>query len=49
MSAIEGHCVKFLKALSNIGGPVADAAEMIQEKWREAVRDEAGEIHFDYA
>ena len=37
MSDLERHCVKFLKALSNVGGPVADAADVIQEEWIEAV------------
>jgi hypothetical protein len=37
---IEGHCVKFLKALVNTGGPVKDAAVMIQQDWIELVRQE---------
>ena len=39
-SDLEKHCVKFLKALSKVGGPVADAADMIQAKWIEAVESE---------
>ena len=37
MSDLEEHCVKFLKALSNVGGPVANAADVIQKEWIEAV------------
>ena len=37
MSDLEKHCVKFLKALSKVGGPVADVADMIQEEWIEAI------------
>ena len=46
LSDIEEHCVKFLKALSNVGGPVADAAVMIQEEWTLAVE---GQLQFDYS
>ena len=45
-SDLEEYCVKFLKALSNVGGPVADAAVMIQEKWTLAVE---GQLQFDYS
>ena len=49
LSAIEEHCVKFLSALSSIGGPVASAAEVIREEWMEAVKDEtSGGMQFDY-
>ena len=37
MFDLERHCVKFLKALSEVGGPVAAAADMIREEWTEAV------------
>uniref|UniRef100_A0A1X7T9B2 Protein kinase domain-containing protein n=1 Tax=Amphimedon queenslandica TaxID=400682 RepID=A0A1X7T9B2_AMPQE len=30
---IEEHCVKFLTALSGVGGPVAEASDMIKKKW----------------
>ena len=39
ISDIEEHCVKFLTALSGVGGPVADASDMIKKKWMEAVRE----------
>ena len=45
-SELEEHCVKFLKALSNVGGPVADAAVMIKEKWILAIE---GKLQFDYS
>ena len=45
-SDLEDHCMKFLKALSNVGGPVADAAVFIQEKWTLAVE---GQLQFDYS
>ncbi|XP_019863221.1 PREDICTED: uncharacterized protein LOC109592121 [Amphimedon queenslandica] len=32
-SDIEEHCVKFLTALSGVGGPVAEASDMIKKKW----------------
>ena len=39
-SDLERHCVKFLKALCKVGGPVADVAYVIQEEWTEAVGNE---------
>ena len=36
-SKLEERRDKFLTALGNIGGPVADAAEMLREKWEKAV------------
>ena len=36
-SDLEGQCSKFLTALSNVGGPVALASDMIQEEWQEAM------------
>ena len=39
ISDIEEHCVKFLTALSDVGGPVADASDMIKKKWLKAVRE----------
>ena len=39
ISDIEEHCVKFLTALSSVGGPVADASDMIKKKWMKAVRE----------
>ena len=35
-SELEKHCIKFLKALSNVGGPVNEAAYMIQKDWTKA-------------
>ena len=34
---LERHCVKFLKALSKVGEPVALVARQIQTEWTEAV------------
>ena len=31
------RCDMFLSALSNVGGPVADAVDMLREEWRQAV------------
>ena len=45
-SELEKHCVKFLQALSNVGGPVADAAFMIKDEWTLAVE---GQLQFDYS
>ena len=42
MSDIEGHYVKFLKSLSNVGVSVADASDMIKKKWTKAVKYEFG-------
>ena len=39
ISDIEEHCVKFLTALSSVGGPVSDASDMIKKKWMKAVRE----------
>ena len=36
-SDLEEQCSKFLTALSNVGGPVALASDMIQEEWQEAM------------
>lgn len=35
LPAVGEHCSKFLKALSNVPGPVSDAAEMIKDEWIE--------------
>lgn len=34
---LEAHCSKFLTALSNINGPVSEAAQVIKEEWIVAV------------
>ena len=44
-SDIERHCVKFLTALSNVGGPVADAADMLKEEWTSIL---PSDINLDY-
>ena len=31
------RCDIFLSALSNVGGPVADAVDMLREEWKQAV------------
>ena len=33
LSQLEERCDKFLSALSNVGGPVADAADMLRKEW----------------
>ena len=45
-SELEEDCVKFLQALSNVGGPVAGAAVMLKEEWALAVE---GQLQFDYS
>lgn len=30
---LENHCMNFLKALSNVRGPVAEAAHMLADEW----------------
>ena len=42
MSGVEEHCKKFLKALSNVGGSVADAAVMIEAEWIKVVKVKYG-------
>ena len=39
---LEEHCKKFITALTNVGGPVKDAALMIQEDWIDIVKRELG-------
>ena len=36
-SKLEERCDKFLSALSNVGGPVADAADMLRKEWEKAI------------
>ena len=36
---VENKCNKFLTALSNVGGPVADAADMLREDWEQAMKN----------
>ena len=45
-SELEEYCGKFLEALSNVGGPVADAADKLQEEWTLAVE---GQLQFEYS
>ena len=33
IAGLEKHCMDFLEALSNIGGPVTEAADMLRRKW----------------
>ena len=37
--------MKFLTALSNVGGPVADAADMLKEEWTSIL---PSDINLDY-
>ena len=39
---LEEHCNKFIKALTNVGGPVKAAALMIQQEWIDIVNRELG-------
>ena len=39
---LEKYCNDFLKALTNVGGPVAKAAARIEKKWIESVKEEIG-------
>ena len=43
---LEERCKKFITALINVGGPVKDAALMIQHEWIDIVNRELG-IEFD--
>ena len=47
VSDIQEHCVKFLTALASVGGPVADASDMIKKKWIKAVREMGLNITFE--
>ena len=35
IAELEKHCMDFLEGLSNIGGPVTGAADMLRRKWTE--------------
>ena len=35
IAGLEKHCMDFLEGLSNIGGPVTGAADMLRRKWTE--------------
>ena len=39
---LEERCKKFITALTDVGGPVKDAALMVKEKWIETVKQELG-------
>ena len=39
---LEEHCKVFIKALTNVGGPLRRAALMIKQKWIDAVKQELG-------
>ena len=39
---LEEHCNKFITALTNVGGPMKDAALMIQQEWIDVVKTELG-------
>ena len=39
---LEEYCKKFITALTNVGGPVKDAALMIQQDWIDIVKRELG-------
>ena len=47
LSDIEGRCVKFLTALSNVGGPVADAADMLRDEWTASISEITDDINLD--
>lgn len=47
-SDLEKHCVNFLKALKSVGGPVEDAAAMIQEEWSQSTQAIGIELALDY-
>ena len=38
-SEIENKCGKFLTALSNVGGPVADVADILRKEWEQAMNN----------
>ena len=37
---LEEHCKKFLTALTNVGGPLANVAKMIQQEWIRSVNQQ---------
>ena len=39
---LEEHCKKFITALTNVGGPVKDAALMIRQDWIDILKRELG-------
>ena len=39
---LEERCKKFITALTNVGGPVKDAAQTIKQKWIDTVKQELG-------
>ena len=42
---LEEHCKKFITALTNVGGPLIKAAQMIQKDWIDKVRELGTELH----
>ncbi|XP_019854852.1 PREDICTED: uncharacterized protein LOC105313565 [Amphimedon queenslandica] len=42
IAELEVHCMDFLEALSNIGGPVTGAADMLRRKWMEETNLQLG-------
>ena len=42
LKGLEEHCNKFITALTNVGGPMKDAALMIQQDWIDIVKGELG-------
>ena len=43
-SDLEKHCVKYLEALSSVGGPIEFAANLLREKWTAALE---GALQFE--
>ena len=39
---LEERCMKFITALTNVCGPVRDAAEMLQQEWTDEVKQKLG-------
>ena len=44
-SDLEKHCVKFLEALSSVGGPIECVANRLREKWTTALD---GALQFEH-
>ena len=40
LDEVKGQCDKFLSALSNVGGPVAFAVNMLRRKWDQVMHED---------
>ena len=40
LDAVKAHCDKFLSALTDVGGPVAFAANMLRDEWDQVMHED---------